>query len=219
MEYFYNKDGLVIVLNMIGVIREQRAYLSEIDGAIGDGDHGINMSKGFCLADEKLKEETVNLAGALRILGRTLLGDIGGSMGPLYGTFFLKMSRTLGDAEKLDAALFAQMLDAAVEGICQLGNAKPGDKTLIDTLEPANNAYREALSQGKSFSEALAAMKAAGEKGWLSTKDMQARIGRASRLGERSIGVLDAGATSCYFLLASMADTMTDLIKAGKGQD
>jgi dihydroxyacetone kinase-like protein len=213
MSWFYNKNGLSVVLDMIDIIKKNREYLSEIDGAIGDGDHGINMNKGFSMAGDKLAPGDADLTGALKVLGRTLLGDIGGSMGPLYGTFFLKMSRTLGAEEKVDAQLFGRMLDAALEGIRELGDAKVGDKTLIDTLEPAQAAYSQAVAEGRDFGEALAAMKSAAERGWLSTKDLVAKIGRASRLGERSRGVLDAGATSCWLILASMADSINRLLQ------
>jgi phosphoenolpyruvate---glycerone phosphotransferase subunit DhaL len=209
-ESFRNADGRVIVERLIEVIHENRAYLSEIDGKIGDGDHGINMDKGFLLTKERL-EEDMGMSDALKTLGRTLLLEIGGSMGPLYGQFYKAMAKASKDAEDVDASTFADMLEAAYEAIRALGEAKPGDKTLVDTLDPAVETLREAVNDGKSFSEALDAMVAAAEKGWKSTEDMVAQIGRSSRLGERSRGVLDAGATSCYFMLKSMAETAKGL--------
>ena len=127
-------------------------------------------------------------------------------MGPLYGTVFTEMARTIKKAEAVDKAAFGEMLTAALAGLADLGGAKVGDKTLMDVMIPAEAAYRAALAEDKDFKTCLTAMKAAAEAGWLSTKDLVAKIGRASRLGERSRGVLDAGATSCNLLLASLAD-------------
>jgi len=211
-ESFKNADGRIIVERLIDVIHENRAYLSEIDGKIGDGDHGINMDKGFQMTKERL-EDGMGMSDALKTLGRTLLLEIGGSMGPLYGQFYKAMAKASKNAEDVDAGTFADMLEAAYEAIRNLGEAKPGDKTLVDTLDPATSAMRGAVDEGKSLSEALDAMLAAAEAGWQSTEDMVAKIGRSSRLGERSRGVLDAGATSCYMMLKSMAATAKELAK------
>lgn len=199
-----------VVLDLIETINTNRAYLSEIDGAIGDGDHGINMSKGFTQCREALlaKPELPGLAESLDTLAMTLLDGIGGSMGPLYGSFFMGLAETLGGKAQLDAALFGEALANGVAGVETVGSAKVGDKTLMDTLVPARDAYRAALASGAEFSGALAAMIDAAETGWKSTKDLQARIGRASRLGERSIGVLDAGATSCFLLLETLGTSL-----------
>jgi phosphoenolpyruvate---glycerone phosphotransferase subunit DhaL len=214
MESFLNEEGLFIVFNLIETIHQNKEYLSEIDGAIGDGDHGINMNKGFNLCKEKLGDSKNSLAGGLKVLGKTLLTEIGGSMGPLYGTFFLEMAKACDAKERIDSEVFAAMLHSALAGIKALGNAKVGDKTLVDTLEPAIIAFDSALSMNKSFSEALDAMKIAAEQGKESTRELVAKVGRASRLGERSRGVLDAGATSCYLLLASMSGSIKNLIEA-----
>jgi dihydroxyacetone kinase-like protein len=119
---------------------------------------------------------------------------------------FTEMARVIKKAEVIEKEIFGEMLAAALAGLNDLGGAKVGDKTLMDVLIPAETAYREALAEGKDFKACLAAMKSAAETGWLSTKDLVAKIGRASRLGERSRGVLDAGATSCNLLLAALAD-------------
>lgn len=200
------KSSGAIVLELIDIINENRAYLSEIDGAIGDGDHGINMSKGFSQCRDALlaKPALPGLAEALDTLAMTLLEGIGGSMGPLYGSFFMGLSEALAGQARLDAALFGKALAQAVEGVESVGNAKVGDKTLMDTLIPARDAYLAAIAGGAEMSSAIAAMIAAAELGWRSTKELQARIGRAARLGERSIGVLDAGATSCFLLLQGL---------------
>lgn len=199
-----------VVLDLIETINENRAYLSEIDGAIGDGDHGINMSKGFSQCRECLLSAPVlpGLAEAFDTLAMTLLDGIGGSMGPLYGSVFMGFSETLAGHQQMDAELFGRALEQAVAGVQSVGDAKVGDKTLMDTLVPARDAYLAALAAGADFETALEAMTAAAETGWKSTKDLQARIGRSARLGERSIGVLDAGATSCYLLLKTMGTSL-----------
>jgi len=203
-------DGRFIVDGLVATIRANRDQLSEIDAATGDGDHGINMAKGFALCAERMDAEDVRGAGeAFEALTMALMDDIGGSMGPLYGSFFLEFQLAFTGRDTLDAVLFGQALAAGVASVQELGSAKVGDKTLMDTLVPAEAAYRQTLAEGGDFIEALAAMSAAAERGKDSTKDMQARIGRAARLGERSIGTVDAGATSCFLILKSMADSIT----------
>ena len=199
-----------VVLELIATINENRAYLSEIDGAIGDGDHGINMSKGFSQCREALlaKPTLPGLDESFDTLAMTLLEGIGGSMGPLYGSVFMGFAETLAGHQRMDAQLFGAALTQAVADVQSVGDARIGDKTLMDTLIPARDAYLAALAQGENFHAALSAMVAAAEAGWQSTKDLQARIGRAARLGERSIGVLDAGATSCFLLLRTLGSAL-----------
>jgi phosphoenolpyruvate---glycerone phosphotransferase subunit DhaL len=211
MHGFANEEGKVIVERMIAVIRENRAYLSEIDGAIADGDHGVNMDKGFGLVAKEIDGKQMSMSDALKTLGRTLVMEIGGSMGPLYGSMFRQMARASRDAAEVTAQTLAAMLEAASEAVRELGDAKPGDKTMVDTLAPAVTAAREAADAGADLSAAVDAMIAAAERGWKSTEDMVAKIGRSARLGERSRGTLDAGATSCYLLLKSMGETMVEL--------
>ena len=212
MSSFKNADAGVIVDQLIKTIQDKRDYLSEIDGKIGDGDHGINMNKGFTMCEKKLEGQTYNLSEALEILGDTLLEDIGGSMGPLYGVLFDGMSEACEDAEDIYADVFADMVTGAVEGIQEISPAKVGDKSLLDTLVPAKEAFIEAKEAGKEFADCLDAMNEAAENGWKSTEDMVAKIGRASRLGERSRGVLDAGATSCYFIITTIGSTAKSLL-------
>lgn len=200
-----------IVQNMIDTIVENRQYLSEIDGLIGDGDHGINMAKGFsgCAQRlEKLGDRAAHLPTALDQLSQALMDDIGGSMGPLYGKFFDGWVSTLSPYPRMDGELFGQALAAGIENIQKMGKAQLGDKTLMDTLIPALEAYNAALSSNASFEHALQAMSQAAEAGKDSTKNLQARLGRSARLGARSIGVLDAGATSCWLLLRAMSDSI-----------
>lgn len=198
-------SGRQLVLALVDTIESNKAYLSEVDGAIGDGDHGVNMAKGFQLIKTRLADTEPSVQEALALIGKTLLTDIGGSMGPIYGTFFIQMSLACRDKDIADPQTFADMLAAAQRGVSDLGEAKVGDKTIIDTLAPAEAAYREALGQGAGIAEAMARMSAAADKGRDSTRDLVAKLGRAARLGERSRGVLDAGATSCALILATIA--------------
>lgn len=206
MQTFDNANAGAIVLSLADRIIENRAYLSEIDGKIGDGDHGVNMAKGFGLAAGRLTGKEVTLAEALDTLGTVLMTEIGGSMGPLYGVMFTEFAEKLDGVAVIDGAAYSRMLHAGLEGIQSIGSAKVGDKTLLDTFVPAVEAFDKAIADGKSFGEALRALVAAAEIGRDSTRDLVARIGRASRLGERSLGVLDAGATSCAIILKELSE-------------
>jgi phosphoenolpyruvate---glycerone phosphotransferase subunit DhaL len=201
--------GRPLVLALVETIETNRGYLSEIDGAIGDGDHGINMSKGFALAKTRLAEQTISVSDGLALIGKTLMTEIGGAMGPIYGTFFLQMSLQAKNKPAIDAEVFGAMLAAARKGVEELGGAKPGDKTIMDTLVPAQEKYQAATGTGSSFGQALQEMAGAAENGKDSTRDLVARIGRASRLGERSRGTLDAGATSCALILRTFANVLS----------
>jgi dihydroxyacetone kinase phosphoprotein-dependent L subunit len=194
-----------LVRALADAINANRAHLSEVDGAIGDGDHGINMSKGFTAAAARLPDPPGPLPEALASLGDTLMQDVGGSMGPLYGTFFTDMAGALQGHATLDAPLLGRALNAARDGVQEMGGAKPGDKTMLDALVPALDAYDAALARDEGFAAALDAMSAAAEQGRDATTAMVARIGRAARLGERSRGVMDAGASSCCLLLQTTA--------------
>lgn len=200
-----NAGAAEILRETADVIVENRSYLSEIDGKIGDGDHGFNMAKGFGRAKERIDGATQTLDEAMRTLSDVLMSEIGGSMGPLYGMMFADMADALEGVAEIDAEAFGRMLHAGLEGGQAIGSAKVGDKTLIDTLVPAIEAYDNALAEGSDWRGALAAMRAAAEAGRDSTLDMVAKIGRSSRLGERSRGVLDAGATSCCLILVALA--------------
>jgi dihydroxyacetone kinase phosphoprotein-dependent L subunit len=208
------KEAGPIVVDMANTIVEQAAWLSHIDGAIGDGDHGINMSKGFRRAVERLGPHPLDLVQGFATLGETLLDEIGGSTGPLYGSFFLDMATSLKGRADLDRDSFAAMLHAGVAAVVDLGGAKPGDKTLVDVLAPAAAAYESARAKGGSFDACLEALDQASEAGLESTRDMVARIGRASRLGERSRGTLDAGAASCRALLGVLSAGLRRRLRA-----
>jgi len=209
---FSNSAGVEIVQNMIAAVKSNKEFLSEIDGEIGDGDHGINMNKGFSIVGEQLSECS-DMSAAFALLSKTLLTKIGGSMGPLYGTIFSAMAKASADYEQIDVKVVEVMLSNALKSIEKITTAKPGDKTLMDVLVPAQSAYSNAVSEGADLKHALERMCESANAGFESTKDMVAKIGRASRLGERSKGVYDAGAASCKLLLVTMAKTMMQLAK------
>ena len=206
-----NREAGFVVDDLIMTIQQNKDYLSEIDGKIGDGDHGINMNKGFTMCQDKLKGRTYSLSEGLKILSETLMDDIGGSMGPLYGVFFEEASISL-DKEDIDSELFEKMLNNSIDAVQSIGNAKIGDKTLLDTLIPAHEGFKNSLKKEDDFYTSLEVLKDEAYSGWKSTENMTAKIGRASRLGERSKGVLDAGATSCYLILNSMAKSIQKIL-------
>jgi phosphoenolpyruvate---glycerone phosphotransferase subunit DhaL len=213
MNNFPNSRGMIVVEEMIRAIQENKQYLSDIDGLIGDGDHGINMNKGFTLCREELAKNPGDMTHALRTLSGVLMTKIGGSMGPLYGTLFEAMADASAGIETVDRGVFGRMLEAAVRAIGEISDARVGDKTLLDTLVPALEAFQAASTGGPGgFPEALDAMEAAAIKGRDSTKDLVAKKGRASRLGERSRGVPDAGAVSCCLILRAMAAGIRTLL-------
>ncbi len=198
-------EGGFVVADLVDAIVANRDHLSDIDGKIGDGDHGINMAKGFTMCRQALGDPLPGLKESFGILGDTLMAGIGGSMGPLYGTFFGEMAKSLDGVTTLDAVAFGKMLRSGMDGVVDIGGAKPGDKTLLDTLVPAVTAFDDALNAGKPFAACLDDMTEAARQGRDSTIDMVAKVGRASRLGERSRGVLDAGSASCCVILETMA--------------
>lgn len=207
-EHFSTRDGSAIIADLVSVIVANREYLSEIDGAIGDGDHGINMAKGFAHCGRSIEGRQLSLAEALDELTLSLMEGIGGSMGPLYGSLFIGMADEVRGCEDIDAATFAHLLRGGLTSLQDITEAGVGDKCLMDTLIPAVEAFERAHAQGASFGDALDTMKTAASQGRDSTKDLVAKIGRASRLGERSLGVLDAGAVSCCLILTRLADSV-----------
>ena len=205
-------EGHVVLSALIKVIQDNKQYLSDIDGLIGDGDHGVNMNKGFTLCAEELGDGPTDLSAGLKVLYMILMSKIGGSMGPLYGMFFKAMSKGCKDKDEVDAAVFGNMLALAKEKVLDISGAQPGDKTLLDCLVPAQEAYQTALAAGEPFFQCLEKMSAAAEAGRDATKDLVAKVGRSSRLGERSRGVLDAGATSCCLILQTFATSLQGML-------
>ncbi|MET9452659.1 dihydroxyacetone kinase subunit DhaL [Streptomyces cinerochromogenes] len=172
--------------------------LTALDSAIGDADHGSNLQRGFRAVTAVLEKEAPDTPGAvLTLAGRQLISTVGGASGPLYGTLLRRTGKALGDAPEVDEEQLAEALRAGVDGVMKLGGAAPGDKTMIDALVPAVDAL------GNGFGAA----RAAAEEGAVATTPLQARKGRASYLGERSIGHQDPGATSSALLIAALADT------------
>lgn len=211
MTEFTNQAGVTLVHAVIDAIKTNRNYLSEIDGAVGDGDHGINMSKGFTLAEAELKE-SMNMGDGFMLISKILVSRIGGSMGPLYGSFFKGLSAAANHCESIDKHKMFEMLNTAYRNISELTAAKIGDKTLIDVLEPAVSAYKRELDNDGSFEECLNSMLIAAGEGLEATKHMVAKLGRGSRLGTRTLGHQDAGATSCYIILKALAKAATGLM-------
>ena len=191
---------------MCDTIETEKDYLSELDGAIGDGDHGVNMAKCFREVKKKLAETTATDMNTLfNDVGMVVLNSVGGAMGALYGTFFLKMAQESAGKKELGLDDLVRIFQTAEQGILDIGKASLGDKTLLDTLAPAVRSLEQSAKDGLSLSDAMASFEQAAQKGMQSTTDMLAKMGRASRLGERTIGHQDAGATSCYFILQSLA--------------
>jgi len=214
MTSFEEKRGCIIIYDLTEVIQKNRDYLSEVDGATGDGDHGVNMNKGFTKCREQLAGEvnSIGLAEATDILGNILLSEIGGSMGPLYGSFFMEMADSVRGKASIGAEDFLAMLKAGLSGITSIVPTKLGDKTLLDVLIPSIGAFETALASGNDFGAALVALKEAARTTREATKDMVAKVGRASTMGERSRGFYDAGATSCALILASMSDSVLAML-------
>jgi dihydroxyacetone kinase-like protein len=188
------------------VIGENADYLTNLDAAIGDGDHGINMARGMTAVIAALDESLPpDVAELFKQVGMTLVRSVGGASGPLYGTFFLRMASALGAVDTLDAKGFANALRAGVVGVVQRGHAEVGDKTMVDALAPALDALDTALASGSGIAAALHDATVAAEKGRDATQAMVARKGRASYLGQRSVGHLDPGAASATMLINSAA--------------
>lgn len=207
MSAFNNKDGKSVLLKIVKAIQDNKAYLGEVDGLIGDGDHGMNMNKGFTVFADRFADKEFTFSEGLYELGNILFSEIGGSMGPIYGTIFMDAADAGEELEEIGSKELSDMLQAGIDGLLEIVEAKVGDKTLVDTLIPAV----EVLKKETDLKTALVEMKAAAAAGRDSTKDMVAKYGRSSRLGERSRGVLDAGAVSCCIILTAMANGIIEL--------
>jgi dihydroxyacetone kinase-like protein len=184
-------------------VAERRAELTKLDTAIGDGDHGTNMDRGMRKAVEKLDaQEGDDIGALLKTVGMALVSTVGGAAGPLYGTLFLQLGTKAGGKEELDLAGWTEALDAAVTGLQARGKAQAGDKTMVDALLPALEALKAA--EGEELGDALRRSADAAEEGMRATIPMQARKGRASYLGERSVGHQDPGATSTALIVRAL---------------
>jgi phosphoenolpyruvate---glycerone phosphotransferase subunit DhaL len=189
-------------------VAENREYLTRLDSAIGDADHGANMDRGMKAVLAKLDaQEGEDIGALLKTVGMTLVSTVGGAGGPLYGTLFLQMGMATTGKSELEPEDWAAALAAAITGVQSRGKAEPGDKTMIDALIPASDAFSSALGGGASFEDALRRSAQAAEEGMQATVPLVAKKGRASYLGERSAGHQDPGATSSHLLLKSAAET------------
>lgn len=202
MENIKSQQVFEIITAIAECIKENREMLTELDRAIGDGDHGINLSRGFGLAMEKISAQ-VPIESTVKTLATTLISSVGGASGALYGSFFLKMTGVLKGAEEIDMALYTAMIKEGVEAVKNRGRSEQGEKTMLDTLIP----YLEALEGGSTLEEATQKAK----EGMESTKDMIATKGRASYLGERSAGHVDPGATSAFLMLEIINNYATEV--------
>jgi phosphoenolpyruvate---glycerone phosphotransferase subunit DhaL len=201
------------IVSAAEVIEANRDHLTQLDAAIGDADHGINLARGFTAVLGALDAAGASAAepmvpGAiLTLTGNTLISKVGGASGPLYGTAFRRAGKALGDAADVNLSALAAALDAALAGVQQLGAAREGDKTMVDALAAAARAFGKAVAEGASEPEALGALADAAEAGAESTIPMQALKGRASYLGPRSVGHEDPGAVSTALILGALRDT------------
>lgn len=203
-------DVLAWLRRYAEILRAEKEYLTALDSAIGDADHGINMDRGFQATLGKLDGlADPDIGTVFRTVGMTLVSTVGGASGPLYGTFFIQLGgATAGRTEIAPTDLLAA-LEAGLAGIVRLGKAEPGDKTMLDALLPARDALRAAIEAGLPVGEAMARAAEAAEEGMRTTIPLVARKGRASYLGERSAGHQDPGATSSFYLFKAAVDAWT----------
>jgi phosphoenolpyruvate---glycerone phosphotransferase subunit DhaL len=195
------------ITSAAGVIEANRDHLTQLDAAIGDADHGINLARGFAAVLAALDVKPAATPGAvLTLTGSTLISKVGGASGPLYGMAFRRAGKALGAAEDVDLTALGQAMEAALAGVQQLGAAREGDKTMVDALAPATRALAKAVAEGATQADALAAAVAAAAEGAAATVSMEARKGRASYLGPRSVGHEDPGAASTVLILAALRD-------------
>ena len=191
------------------VIEENRQYLTDLDSPIGDADHGINMDRGFKKIVSKLPGvEEKDIGAILKTSGMALITSVGGAAGPLYGTLLMDAGKAVAGKMELSDDDLVALLDAGLKGVVRIGRTNLEDKTMVDALHPAVEALRKACADGKDTIEALHLMTDAAHQGMKDTIPMLARKGRASYLGERSIGHQDPGATSSYLLLKTLMETV-----------
>jgi dihydroxyacetone kinase-like protein len=193
------------IFEIADLMDSERGLLTQLDAAIGDADHGTNMSRGFTAVRQKLSSSDQLEPGATLVnVGTTLISTVGGAAGPLYGTAFRQAGKAIGDGESIDPEGLLAALRAALEGIQKLGAASPGDKTIVDALEPAVAAFERELRAGRPVASACSSAREAAEAGMKATIELQARKGRASYLGARSIGHQDPGATSTALIFTAL---------------
>ena len=206
------REQVVRWLEMTATVLEaNKSYLTDLDSSIGDADHGTNMDRGFRKVAEKLPTVAdKDIGNILKMVGMTLISSVGGASGPLYGTFFQRGGMAADAREELSADELVTVLQGAVDGVQARGRAQPGDKTMMDALLPAMAALRAGVTAGKDSLGAMEDAVAAAEQGMKDTIPLQARKGRASYLGERSIGHQDPGATSSYLILNALLTALKE---------
>jgi dihydroxyacetone kinase-like protein len=191
------------------LVEENKDYLTELDAAIGDADHGINMERGFKKVMTQLPSVAdQDISNILKSVSMTLISTVGGASGPLYGTFFLRASTVVAGKQELTDQDMLAMLQAGLDGVIGRGKAQLGDKTMVDALSPAVAAFEQALVKDQGMQAAMQQAVSAAEKGMQQTTPMLAKKGRASYLGDRSVGHQDPGATSTYLMLKSLLETI-----------
>lgn len=196
-----------ILCEVSSIIDRKKLYLTELDAAIGDGDHGLNLSKGFKAVEEKLNTvSNDNIGDILKTSGMVLANTVVGVAGPLYGTAFLKGAAAVDNKSSIDMSDFFNILTEALSGIKMRGKSTEGEKTMIDTLSPVINQLKSDIDEGKDINAMMESMKYTARKGMESTRDIIATKGRASYLKERSIGHKDPGATSMYYILDTICE-------------
>jgi len=205
-----NKKQLLSWLEKLSVVyAEQKEYLTELDSAIGDADHGINMNRGFTKVMEKLPAvQDKDIGTILKTVGMTLMSSVGGASGPLYGTFWMKGGMLLSGSEELSGEDFLKFIEAGVEGILTRGRPERGDKTMYDFWAPVLEHMQKSAEAGEDVPAMVASALPVGKKALEATIPLQARKGRASYLGERSIGHQDPGATSSYYMLETLEQVL-----------
>jgi len=202
-----NDDVMRWLERTADVLHENRTYLTDLDSAIGDADHGINMDRGFSAVRDRFPTmATMDISTRLRTVGSTLVSTVGGAGGPLYGTAYLRAAGVAAGKQELSSADVVAILEAFLGGIVARGKAQPGEKTMVDALTPALASARQALDEGATLAQITNRAAAAAEEGMKATIPMLATKGRASYLGERSIGHQDPGATSSWLILRSLAE-------------
>jgi len=205
-----SKEQIIQWIQAIALVLEQnKNYLTELDAAIGDADHGINMNRGFQKVITQLPSVAdKDIGSILKTVSMTLISSVGGASGPLYGTMFLRASTAVAGKSELTDEDMVALLQAAVDGIIQRGKANLGDKTMLDALSPASEAFKQAVANNASTQEALQQAVAAAEEGMKNTIPLVAKKGRASYLGDRSANHQDPGATSAYLILKTLLETV-----------
>lgn len=205
------EEALEWIKACAGILSENRDYLTQLDAAIGDADHGANMDRGFKAVMGKIPEMSDKDIGTIfKTVGMTLLSTVGGAGGPLYGTFFIQAGMKTAGKMELSLEDWTSAMDAALSGIVMRGKAELGDKTMVDALTPALNALKQAMTDDLPLNQALKNSAEAAREGMVGTIPLVARKGRASYLGERSAGHQDPGATSSYLILKTAADTWSN---------